>query len=247
MSTAPTFDEPPPGALLEYLRSGVHTGRGTGHLNAITDCIVPGLAAHPLLAPIVAAGELTYFAGARQGVRGLDLVLGRPGAGTAVFDSVVGMYAGMPETVQIVGRYTSIMTEHAKAQRNRAEDFLRFADKTARKHNTEVVRFGVCPVNASTTYYSHTAKGSNDHGNGQAKAARAIDILRSEVNIRTEPNRAGLDSMWTPVVVTNNALEDADRQVDWLRTYPQPADGEPFSYSWFIDSIARAFVERFGS
>lgn len=246
MNTLPTFKDPAPEPLLEYLRSGVHTGRGTGHMNALTDCIVPALAQHPLLKPAIDAGELTYFAGARQGKRDVDLILGAPGRSSSVFDSIVGMDAGMPETVQIIGRYTSIMTAHAKAQRNRAEDFNRFADKSTRAHTTTVVRFGVCPINASNTYYSHTAHGLNDHGNGSAKAARAIDILRSEVPLRTKPGSGGLDAMWTPVVISNNVPEDDERIVEWPRHYPQPADGEQLSFSWFIDTIASAYVHRFG-
>lgn len=246
MNALPTFEDPAPEPLLEYLRSGVHTGRGTGHLNALTDCIVPALAQHPLLRPVIQAGELTYFAGARQGKRGIDLVLGQPGKHSAVFDSIVGMYAGMPETVRMVGRYTSIMTEHGKAQRNRAEDFNRFADKATRTYKTTAVRFGVCPVNAANAYYSHTAHGFNDHRNGSAKAARAIDILRTEVPLRTQPGSGGLDAMWTPVVVTNNVERDDERIVEWPRHYPQPADGAPLSFGWFIDTIATAYADRFG-
>src|SRR5438046_284827 len=97
----PAYNDPEPTPLLDYFRSTVHTGRGTGHLNAITDVVVAGLAAHPLIAPVAAAGDICYFAGARQGERGTDLQFGPTPAG-AVFDSVVGMAVGRPTEVRIV-------------------------------------------------------------------------------------------------------------------------------------------------
>jgi hypothetical protein len=246
MSALPTFGDEPPDHLVEYLRSGVHTGRGTGHVNALTDMIVPSLAAHPLIAPAVEQGRITYYAGARQGDRGTDLLFGKPSRHGSVFDSEAGMLAGRPEEVQIVGRYTSIMTEHAKAQRNRREDFFRFAQKCDEQWGSEPVRFGVCPVNAADEYYSHTAKSVNRHGNGELKAARAVDILRA-IPIRHSPIEGGLDAMWIPVVMTNNSSTDAGRVANWLTHYPQPADGQPMSFSWFIDAIANAYHDRFGS
>jgi hypothetical protein len=243
--TLPTYTEEPPAPLLHYLESGVHTGRGTGHLNALTDAIVPALAKHPLIAPFVDVGQIAYFAGARQGKRGIDLQFGKPNSRSTVFDSTVGMLAGEIETVMIAGFYTSIMTEHAKAQGNRLGDFEKFVSKTRRAYGDDVVRFAVCPVNAADKYFSHTGHGINEHGSGPAKAARAIDILR-RMPLRVDPRDPdGVDAMWTPVVVTNNAIDDDKRVVSWLRQYPQPADGAELSFGWFIDTIATACDTRF--
>lgn len=238
-----TYNDPPPDPFLEYLRRTLHTGRGTGHVNALTDTIVPAFALHPLIQPLVSRAEICYFAGARQGDRGIDCAFGTPAEG-ATFDSGMGMLRGDLEATHARGRYTSVMTEHSKAQRNRRKDLTEFA-RDIERIDPGIVRFGICPVNASADYFTWTGKRVNSHGDGPTKAARVLDILRS-VPLRQAPGEEGLDALWTPVVSTNNAELDDEREVSWVCGYPQPADGQRYSWSWFIDSLATAYVDRAG-
>jgi len=234
-----TYDEvgdiPPD--FIDYLHSGVHTGRGTGHQIATTNTIIKGIASHPGVQRLIAQDEICYFAGAKSGrkARNVDLILGPPGPG-ARFDDTVGMLLGMPKIPLISGEYKTIMTEHGKNAGNRRTDFISHA-YDARRHVEDAFVFAVCPVNAADDYYSYTAKQWRHHGDGRTQAARAIDTLSDCLG------RQAVDLLWTPVVVANNDEDPAYRVADWLRGFPQPPDGDELGWGNFNETLARACVQ----
>ncbi|MGY1786669.1 hypothetical protein [Geodermatophilus sp. SYSU D00698] len=229
-----------PPDFVDYLKRGVHTGRGTGHQIATTNTIIKGLAAHPRMKRLIAEDRICYFAGAKSGrkARNVDLVLGPPGPG-ARFDDTVGMLLGMPTTPIISGEYKTIMTEHGKNAGNRRTDFTSHAHD-ARHHVPDAFVFAVCPVNAADQYFSYTAHQWRSHGDGRLQAARAIDTLSACLGPQ------GVDLLWTPVVVANNDEDPTSRDAHWLRGYPQPPDGDELGWGHFKETLARACVDRVG-
>lgn len=233
-----------PPDLPEYFLSGVHTGRGTGHQIATTSTIVRTVAQHPQIKPFIEAGTISYFAGAKAGQRrrNIDLVFGPPGP-SAEWDEAVGMLYGMPTSIRSAGEYKTIMTELGKNAGNRAGDLNEHARATYEQNSHDTVTFGVCLVNASDDYYSHTAGKWRHNQRGVEAASRAVDKLR-EVERRPGPDRVGHDALWVPVVVANNHPDKGSRVAHWLRERPMPPDGDELGWGNFVDRLCRRYAER---
>jgi hypothetical protein len=229
-----------PPDFIDYLRSGVHTGRGTGHQVATTNTIIRGIASHAGVKRLIAEDRICYWAGAKAGrkARNVDLVLGPPGPG-ARFDDTVGMLLGNPTFPAISGEYKTMMTELGKNAGNRKTDFISHAHG-ARRQVEDAFVFAVCPVNAADDYYSYTAKLWRSQRDGRTAAARAIETLSECL----DPH--GVNLLWTPVVVANNHEDPAHRVAEWLRGFPQPPDGDELGWGHFRERLARACIQKLG-
>lgn len=232
-----------PRPFLDYLKSGIHTGRGTGHQIATTDTIVPALTMMPPIQRLIAADAICYFAGAKhgRGRRNLDLVFGAPGAG-AIFDTTVGMLRGIPRLPVASGEYKSIMTELGKNAGNRKDDLRHHATQSHAVYGSRTIAFGVCHVNAADEYWSYTGnRWQRSRPDGLTAAAKAVDTLR-DCLAGSKDDR--LDVLWTPVVVANNHPDPAERAASWVSGYPQPPDGDELSWGHFIAKLAYQLADR---
>lgn len=226
-----------PSDFITYLRSGVHTGRGTGHQIATTNTVVRALTADRRIQRLVAQDRICYFAGAKSGrrERNVDLVFGPPGPG-AQFDDSVGMLLGMPTVPLLSGEYKTIMTELGKNAGNRRGDFVTHA-RDVRHAVADAFIFAVCPINASDQYWSYTANRWRNQADGVSHAASAIETVAQCLD-------RGVELLWTPVVVANNHPDPAGRVADWLRGYPQPPDGDLLAWGHFQETLVRACLAR---
>jgi hypothetical protein len=232
-----------PAELIAYFKSGVHTGRGPGLDEAVSTGFIRGLLAEEPIAQAARTGKICYTTRLTTGPldRNVDLVVGPTSRSSHLEPPELGMIRAAPTEVWLALEVKSIMTEHGKAQRNRRTDLNAHALNIHAEYPTAVIA-GLCVVNASDTYVSHTRGGQvNFHGDGKAKARSAFREL-SNVLTRTDATKVGLDAVCVNVVVVTNANLASAR---FLGSPPAPADGDRMSYSSFTPRCASLLADRF--
>lgn len=236
-----------PQELLDYFRSGKHTGRGPQLDEALTSGVLRALLRNERIAE--AAGQKRLVARRRLTTgpleRNVDLILGAPATSSGALilpAGPTGWVEATPADVYFGLEVKSIMTEHHKAQRNRRVEFNAHA-LNLHAVNASAVRSGICVINAADRYASHTSpKDWNDHGDGKARVSSALREL-SNVPIRTATTEvAGLDALSAVVVDVDNVQFDAAK---FLSGPPAPPDGDRMSFERYIAVTSRLLVERF--
>lgn len=223
--------------------------RSDAHSVAICEFVLSDLLdASATLRKDAEAGNVVYGINAKHQFpsgkkKTLDLAIGTPkNAKSKLFDDVI--HAGEIDRVIISCEAKGAMTEHGKSQ-PRIFDELGSSHEIVHQGDREAIAAGITVVNIAETFISPLRQKSPElyiskHKQPHA-AQRMVDHLRG-LPIRDSLDDAGFDAYATVVVDCDNRSPARLWTAD---PAPQPGDGD--HYDTFIERLAAAYDQRFGS
>ncbi|MEM8834229.1 MAG: hypothetical protein AAGD00_00280 [Planctomycetota bacterium] len=236
---------PNPESFLDHLREHGYHPRSDKHSNALARAIVDDLVVTcDPLAQRASRGEvvfsLNFTLRAGRADWNVDLVLGsppqvvEPSAGVAIVEAE-------PSYVEIAIELKAVMTEHRKAVKNRKRD-LEAHHEHVHNYDNQTIAGGVIIVNAASRFASPLRRGEvTEHKNPERLVRHCIDEARS-IATRGGKTGYGLEACCVLVVDTDNQILDAASYAD---THVALSTGDPLHYDSFIQSVCRAYRQRF--
>jgi len=135
----------------------------------------------------------------------------------------------------------SIMTEHAKARRNRLRD-LKALDDLLHGSDPKTVVGGLVVINISPTFYSPLRTGITEHRNVERLTRESIEMLETLPRADHESQRPGLEAIGIIVVSHTNKSGDKTRLIEGPQA---PSETGLSQYRTFLSDLCRYYTERF--
>ena len=136
----------------------------------------------------------------------------------------------------------SIMTEHAKARRNRLRD-LKALDDLLHGSDSKTVVGGLVLINISPTFHSPLrTNGPTKHRNVDRLTRESIEMLETLPRADHESHRPGLEAIGIIVVSHTNKSGDRTRLIG---EPPAPSESDLTHYHKFLGDLCRYYTERF--
>ena len=243
MSGAPGGAE----GFADHLRRHGYHPRSNAHSNAVCETILQDLVLRcQRIRDDFANGRLVYDHNIKVIVgtndANIDLVIGVPPA-SFVRPTVGGdVIRQRPSTFRIVIEAKAIMTEHAKARRNRQRDLDSF-HQFVHRLDSAIVAAAFTVVNVAEQFRSPLRPA------GEITKHRNVTRLVEETvaKLRMLPVRSG--DLAAPGLEANGALVIAHDNIDLSRTRlvsepPAPQVGDPLHYDAFIQQICDHYSRR---
>ncbi|MGC3971635.1 MAG: hypothetical protein QM775_31105 [Pirellulales bacterium] len=227
--------------------------RSDSHSIAICKLVVedlvnacPLLAEHARLGKVVYGVNVEYMWPRSSKTKTIDLALGFP------VDTVVDLLPGFPiaeaamRQVIFSCEAKACMTEHSKSQ-PRIFDELSSSHAIVHAGDNNAIAAGITVVNIANRFVSPlrqkipgAALEWTNHTQPRA-ATNMVNHLRG-LPIRSSLDEPGFDAFATIVIDCDN-----QQPAGLINAPPAPQPGERDHYDTFVESIARAYTERFSS
>jgi len=236
---------PGPQHFVEHLQQHGYHPRSNAHSNAVCQAILDDLIERcPTIREHFAAGRLVYDLNIKVMIgtndANVDLVVGTP---PADFVRTPGDIAARhrPATFRVALEAKAIMTEHAKARRNRQRDLDSF-HQFIHRLDSAIVAAAFTVVNVAAQFRSPLRASGviTTHKN----VARLVDETLAKLRmlpIRSDPTAPGLEANGAIVVAYDNiTLKDTKLATE----APAPQIGDPLHYDGFIQRICDQYTRR---
>jgi len=247
-----------PEALVQHLSEEGYHPRSDAHSNAICEAVLDDLlgrcdplAERAMRGELVAGINHTIQVGYRRW--NIDLALGPPAEGELGGVERGEIRRGTPVAIQIAVEVKGVMTEHAKARKNRLRDLHAFHEH-AHTYDGRTIAAGIVTVNVSHVFWS-PLRDKHDityHENIERIGPETVELYR-ELPFRDRPDGGGGVEAACVMVIEHDNLNrhpalprsaPAPSMTRLVEDAPAPEPGDPLNYGTFIHRICDAYRER---
>jgi hypothetical protein len=236
-----------PQSFLTHLQTEGYHPRSDKQSKALSEAIVVDLMRYcPKIADLASVSRLVFWHNYdltfAHSTWNTDLAIGipPPGEQPTRAKSVAGMVQAIPATARIAVEIKGIMTEHAKARKNRKRD-LEAHHQHVHSYDSKAIAAGIFVVNASQTFRSPLRSSPTTH---RKAPGELIGMVADELNSVTSSsgrNVEGLDAKCLIPISMDNVNLASTRYVTRV---PAPGVGSPLHWDSFIQRICDLYDSR---
>lgn len=256
---------PGPQLYVDYLTKEGYHPRSNKHGERLAQLVLMDLlTACPQLAHAGASGKVIYAADFDVSVSdpavtaglppkaledlvwNIDLAVGPASAQQESLDKPMegSIQAGVPERPWFVLDSKGVMTEHGKARRNRQRDVTALS-AVMHLFYPNVVVGAVIPVNIARKFRSQLRDTITDHGQHVDQVvADTVAIFRAVRSVSSKVGPGGIDGLGC-FVIDFDSMPGSVARLHLAPPAPQPDDA--IYYDRFINDLASALTQRYGS
>ncbi len=236
---------PAPERLATYLLRNPYHPRSNKHSNALMELLLDDLlAVCSRFAEDALTGRIAYELNRKVRVGtsewNVDLAVGPP-ARPVSEPRDRSVARSQPSTFRVACEAKAIMTEHAKAQRNRQRD-LDALHQFMHRYDQNTIVAAVTVINIAESFRSPLRSRATKHSKPVDLVKAAIELLRY-LPLRSHPsNGPGLEANAVIVIRYDNSRRPVVSTVHTGPPSPQP--GDPLHWDSFIRRICDLYMQR---